>query len=274
MTDNKILILYGDLRQQALYNYLKKRKFNVEISSNLGTLSSILDNACNFNIIACPIPFTKNNETIFDVSKSTEAMSISKFLDFIKPGQLIFGGNIPSYVQIQYKEKNAVVTDLLKDDNFLYMNSYLTAEALIGKIILTIPASLCDMKVLITGYGMCGKAIAKLISPFGCNIFIYNRSNKSILCQFTRYSYSSSLKSIDYSSFDLIINTIPNNIFNEELIKEIRPDCYFFDIASSPFGISKNTSVNFHYEILPSLPGKYSYISAGELIGKCIINKL
>ncbi len=235
MTDNKILILYGDLRQQALYNYLKKRKFNVEISSNLGTLSSILDNACNFNIIACPIPFTKNNETIFDVSKSTEAMSISKFLDFIKPGQLIFGGNIPSYVQIQCKEKNAVVTDLLKDDNFLYMNSYLTAEALIGKIILTIPASLCDMKVLITGYGMCGKAIAKLISPFGCNIFIYNRSNKSILCQFTRY---------------------------------------FFDIASSPFGISKNTSVNFHYEILPSLPGKYSYISAGELIGKCIINKL
>ncbi len=94
MTNKKIIIIYGDLRQQALYKYLLQLGECVETFSHGKSLSTLHGNNCNFNIIVCPIPFTKNNETIYRSDNSVPDLSISEFIDFVSPGQLIFGGNI------------------------------------------------------------------------------------------------------------------------------------------------------------------------------------
>jgi dipicolinate synthase subunit A len=71
---------------------------------------------------------------------------------------------------------------------------------------------------------------------------------------------------------DVILNTVPSVIFSEGVIRGITNKPLYVEIASSPGGIDVSAAcdVGIRTIFAPSLPGKYSPISAGKYIFETI----
>ena len=72
--------------------------------------------------------------------------------------------------------------------------------------------------------------------------------------------------------YDLIINTIPSMIIDEELLHYISPTSYILDIASYPGGVDFNKAKEYGINafLLPSLPLKYAPKTSGIEYAKAI----
>ena len=248
------LIIDGDKRQTALYDYLVDKRCTCSFV-NIDDLD-FNDKLKAHSVIICPTPFKD-----YSIIKS------------LLPSQTLVGYGLKAECTTLLKENKINYIDLSQNDYFVWNNGYLTAEATLGSIITTIPFSIPESKCLICGYGNCGTHIATLISKLGGNVTIYDNDSSTTLkaCALN----FSTITSLDFriSNFDIIVNTVPHNIFTFDNILYINNNCYVFDISSPPYGFEKMyRDTSSKYNLLPGLPGKNMSKSAGELIGKTILN--
>lgn len=254
--EHSFLIIDGDKRQSALYDYLLANNHKCSLVKLSDT---DFQKKLNYHsIIIFPTPFKDY-----------------KIINLLSPFHTLVGYGFEKPFLSQLTSKNIRYIDLSKNKYFVWNNGYLTAEATIGHIITTVPFSLAGSRCLICGYGNCGTHIAALISKLGGNITVYDKDDCTALKACA--SDFSALPALDFriSDFDIIINTVPYNIFTLDNILYINNNCYIFDIASSPYGfleLYRNTASK--YSLLPGLPGKNMSKAAGELMGKTILNIL
>jgi len=76
--------------------------------------------------------------------------------------------------------------------------------------------------------------------------------------------------------FDIIFNTIPSLILDDEILAKVKKDALIIDLASKPGGVdfdaARELGVNTIWAL--SLPGKVAPISAGQIICDTIYNIL
>ncbi len=182
----------------------------------------------------------------------------------------IIAGKINEDLKNIAKEDNIILLSYLDEQYYLYSNGYLTAYVLFKKILNDFDEPIYDKKILITGWGYCARAIYDYLSKLNNNISIYCKDyhDKKDLC-FHHIPYES-LKKID--DYDIIINTVENNIIKGNLYLQIKKDAKLYDIASYPYGFNLEDASKYgaKVEVLPKLP---SYIpkSAGRVLYDTII---
>lgn len=264
----KIGILSGDQRQFYAWKCLKKKGYNAQLISNL--------NIQDMDVLLCGTPFIKMNEYLNCDFHS--AFPIDTFTNLLKSGQFLLAGGIPSEIQSHLANLNIKFVDLLKDSNLVWQNAYLTAESLLGKIILTSDCSIRNSNVFILGFGRCGMNIAKLLEGFQCNIFVYDHTleNLSRASSFGYTPVTTSTMDSVLQKCHILINTVPKEILKPEKYEQIQKCCVLYDISSFPYGldhdIAESNSLSFY--TCPGLPGKYTSKAAGELIAETIISHL
>lgn len=269
--NKSFLFIGGDKRQLYAAKKLMDSGYNCDIFGF--SEKNSFDYNKKYDIFVLPAPWTKDGENIF-APFSENSIHLSDILNFSEP-KLIAGGNLNEKIFTLYK--NAEYFDLLKSDTYSILNGALTAEGAICTAVLNTPFSLSGANVLVCGFGKIGKPLSLKLSALGANVYVAARKTedlsyiKALDLIPTRYE---SLK--DYAGkFDIIFNTVPSLIFNEEIIKQLKKRCLYTELASSPGGLSQDLSKKFNikYIYAPSLPGKYSPESAGEIISKIISGK-
>ena len=74
--------------------------------------------------------------------------------------------------------------------------------------------------------------------------------------------------------YDIIINTVPHMILNQERLQYLKEDCLLIDLASNPGGIDKKAvkdkKIKFVWAL--SLPGKVAPTTSAEFIKETINN--
>ena len=85
---------------------------------------------------------------------------------------------------------------------------------------------------------------------------------------------SSSDKKI--GEFEVIVNTIPFEVLNDERLDLVRKDALLIDLASNPGGIDRVAARNKKLKLIwaLSLPGKVAPITSAEFIKETIDNVL
>lgn len=265
---NTIAILSGDSRQTFISQYLNDCNLQSYMKTNL-----------DFNddqIIVCCTPFSKDG-TYLNCDLYT-SFPIETFINLLKPGQLVFGGNIPKWVIDAGMENDISFIDVLKDEDVVWNNAMLTAEGLIAKIILNTDFSLNGSKVLILGFGKCGTNISSRLNALNCKVTIYDHTPKH-LSQAASLGYSTleyELFNEHLNDYDIIINTVPGEIFTDFHMSLMKRSCALFEIASKPYGLNTELVNKYNLSLItcPGLPGATAPKSAGELIAKSIISYL
>lgn len=242
----KILFIGYDARYKIVIDTLKMKNdvytlgyddYNVGI----GSLNSINE----YDIVVLPMSGIKNGYasnvkvdcSIFDNYNGIIYTGIKKGLS----------GNVESF---------------LDDKEICKENTMITVDGIMDRI-----KDIDKVIICILGYGNIGsKLYDRLVSDYKVVVGV---KEDEVGCVCNSFS-TSNKKDLEYYliSSDLIINTVPLNIIDEDILNKITG--YFLDIASYPYGINEKdvNKYRFKYDLYSSIPSKYAPLKAGKVLLK------
>ena len=239
-------IIGGDLRSFFLAKTLSKEKHEVKLYGfekleNFKECEKYDEMIRNSNAIILPIPFSKDNKYIH-MPFSNQDILIKEICYYLE-NKIIFVGNIHQDLKEELHKKNNKVIDFMQKEEFAILNAIPTAEATIEIILKNTKKILQNSHCLIMGFGRIGKVLADKLKSLSAKVtcIITNQVEKA-WAQVYGYE-TTTIENIQNNctklkQYDIIINTIPKIIFNEEL-KEFRKETLVIDLASKPYGIDR-----------------------------------
>lgn len=206
--------------------------------------------------IVFPLPISRDGLTFY-LPFAEDKRYVSSFLDGLSPKCKIYGGAIKKGFAELCDFKNIVYCDYY-DDEYACENAVITAEAAVDIY--------GDKNVLVLGYGRIGKHLAKICD----NATVCARSEKDINDISNKYvylPYSELHKNI--GGFDVIYNTVPACVINEEAVKQI--DGKYIELASEPGGIPSGFEDYIDYYVERGLPARACPQRSGHLLARRLI---
>lgn len=176
----------------------------------------------------------------------------------------VWGGNLEHPALKEYH-----CIDLLKDEMYLTENAAITADCTLTLLKPMIHTSLCDCKVLISGWGRIGKFLASKLKEQGCTatVAVRKESDQKKLQALGFQTIDTRCLGSDIHHFDIIINTAPSLILNEADLAGCNT-CIKIDLASKQ-GIAGEDVIWAR-----GLPGKYAPEQSGKLIAETFLRIL
>lgn len=278
---NKISIIGGDLRIIKLSEMLLEEgaqvftyaleKADLEKKFKCETLEDAITKS---NIVIGPIPFSSNGKTI-NTPFSDKKVLISDMLDNLS-GKTLIAGAIKQDIYEMASEKNVKVIDILKREELAVLNAVSTAEGTIKIAIEETPRNIHGSNVLVLGFGRIGKILSNMLKGLGAKVACEARKN-SDLAWIKAYGYEPiplpELKE-NLDRFDIIINTIPYIVLDNDNLENVKKDVFIIDLASNPGGVDRDAikEKNIKFTWALSLPGKVAPVTSAEFIKETLYN--
>lgn len=161
---------------------------------------------------------------------------------------------------------------LLDDEDFVRLNSILTAEGLLAYLIMHRRHPLYNSHVMVLGYGHCAKPIIDGLLAFNAMVSVAVRNEQYKEEIETKGAIYQNINQLDLKNIDILVNTIPSVVVGKEQLSYACPKMMIVDIASYPYGIDHHYALSqgFNCQILSAIPCKYAYGYAGEMIADVI----
>ena len=274
-----IVIIGGDKRQRYLKDYLTEKGYNIssyglfDWDDDTDKLKSIINED---SVIVLPLPATRNDKTIV-MPFSKREISIDRLMSLLGKNNIVFGGIIKGELLSRLRETDIPFVDYY-DNEFIEKNAVLTAFGALKILLEHIDFALPLGKYAITGYGRVAKETASLLTSLSCDVTVFARNSSQRDDAMIKGCKSEPLTQLPSQSdkFDIVINTVPSNVINEDAISNMKKSCKIIELASAPYGLDFDMARNHSIDVVKafSLPGKYTPKTAGEIIGKKICNNL
>ena len=270
----KIIFLGGDLRQKYANDYLINNGFDSKLYLNFDVMK-IENEIRDAKIIALPIPIS--NDSIH-LNMNENSILIDDIIEMTKLNSVIVGGKLTNKIMDKYA-KNRILIDYMDIEPFQIQNALLSAEGAIYYAKEKIEKSIYGSNIAILGCGRIGKILAYLLRSQGAIVTVMARCDVNLawskLIGLNTLKISAPNKLIT-KKYDIIFNTIPHRVMDEEFINALDENTLIIDLASFPYGIddrfAKEYNLKYYREL--GIPGRYAPVSAGEIIAKTIITNI
>lgn len=277
---NKFLVVGGDLRQLSCAKRLQEKGFDVTVYGffdlylkGLKSGGDLTADLLKADYVLLGLPVSKDGETL-NTPLWDGRISLSHLLETLREETIVFGGMIKNPL---LAVRN-LTYDYAKNEEFLIKNAQITAEGALDIIFSETPFSVFGSNILITGYGRIGKILSRLCKALGAEVFVAARNERDFSwielsgCHPLRYD---DLKE-RLCEFEIIVNTVPKQIFGQEQLIHINPECLLVDLASVPGGIDMDAAKEIGLKTIwaLSLPGKVAPYSSGNIIADTLMNLL
>ena len=274
--NKKILVLGGDERQLYAADNFIKNGFKTAIcgfseikNSSFENKEDIFNEISKADIILLPMPLSKDWINL-NAPLNKNPIPLYDIYEPLKEKK-VYGG----IVSDTFHKKVSDITDYSSIEALVLKNAALTAEAAMSIIISSTPFGILGNKILITGYGRIGKILAGYIKAFGgIPVVCARKESDFALCDINSISHTryEDLKEI-IKDFKVVINTVPEKVITDEIISNADKNCFFIDLASmgGGFDFESLKKRNIKYVHALSLPGKFSPLTAGQIISDIII---
>lgn len=278
----KISVVGGDLRIVKLIQMLANDGFeintyalekieDIEMVKKCETMEEALKNT---QIVIGPIPVSSDNVYI-NTPFSDKKVTLDE-LSLKSKGKKIIAGSIkPEMYQLNMNNEIETI-DILDREELAVLNAISTSEGAIQIAMDETKRTIHDSNILILGFGKTGKILAKMLDGIGANVYCQARENID-LAWIKAYGYHPIHQSEldkELSKYDIIMNTVPAMMLDEEKLKKVRNDCVIIDLASNPGGVDRNAAKQLGIKMIwaLSLPGKVAPVTCAEFIKDTIYN--
>jgi len=232
--------------------------------------------------VILPLPASSDGKNLnCPLAKETEfgaPVPLTSVCEKLQIGSLLLGGMLPSIVKSYAAEHGVVSYDYYNSEELQIKNSVPTAEGAIAACITHMPITVSGMRVVITGYGRCGRTLATRLKLLGADVFVAARSVKDLSWASVDGCIPIPLE--EYREYpvhcDAVFNTVPFRIFDGELLSILPKDTVIFELATANSGVDLTEAERLGIKVISllSLPGKTSPSSAGEIICSVVRDKL
>lgn len=178
-------------------------------------------------------------------------------------GARVFTGRVDGAAVDAIKRKSLNVIFYNDSPVFCEYNAMNTAEAVIAIILGKIKTQLRENKVLVIGFGRCGRAISKYLYALNADYTIMTSRPDMAEIYTGAVGYDGSI-----NDFDIIINTAPSRVISDEKLTTVKRGAIIVDIASKPYGLDHEfaKTLDIDCSVYPALPSKYRPVSGALAI--------
>ncbi len=282
-----ISVVGGDLRVVNLVQMLVRDGYTVysyglEMSEELNGLEgvemcpTVEEVISASDVVIGPIPVTSDRRNL-SMPFSNVKLPVEEFVNKFNSKTLIAGTIIEDYRKILL-DKNVNYIDLQRREEFTVLNTISTAEGTIQIAMEETQRTIHGSNVLIMGFGRIGKVLSKMLDGIGAKVYCEARKNEDI-AWIKAYGYEPvHLNDLNenLNKFDVIINTIPFTVLDNEKLDLVKKDVVLIDIASNPGGIDRKAAKEKELKLIwaLSLPGKVAPLTSAEFIKETIYHVL
>lgn len=292
MEKTKFCIVGGDMRQLYLAEFLISKGYNVGICGiDKSRISGIsLKNArasvCpaeavipESTVLVLPIPISRDGFHISTpLAGSRVNYEINDILDLAHRDTVIMGGFVSDYMRSHIEERHMRIFDYNDSEAFQIRNSVSTAEGALEIAMRELPMTIRGTRTAVMGYGRCGRTLASLLLSVGADVTVSARSENALAWAQTEGCTPVRLSEFYRAAeeFPIIFNTIPHPVIGREILERLQAEALIIDIASLPGGIDTKADIPDSITVIYAggLPGRTSPKSAGEIVGRSILDKL
>ncbi len=278
--DLRIINLIGLLAKDdfMIYTYGLENSEELVESKNIKKCRSIPELVNSSEIIIGPVPMTNDSEFL-SAPFSEEKIIIDDLIsEMSHKNKMFFAGNLSNKIIEKLQEGEIEYIDLLKREELVVLNTIATAEGTIQIAMENTTRTIHGSKILIMGFGRVGKVLAKMLDGIGAKVSCEARKNSDI-AWIKAYGYNPiHLSELDneLGNYDLIINTIPFQILDEEKLKKVKKECTIIDLSSNPGGVDRRAARSLGVKLIwaLSLPGKVAPLTSAEFIQETLYHIL
>lgn len=276
--DLRIIKLAKMLAQDGntIYTYGLEKAGELKENQNIVLCDKLSQSVKNSEVIIGPVPFSSNGKGI-NTPFSDEKISIRELMHVIN-AKILIAGSISPEVYDMANDEYIEIIDIMKREELAVLNTISTAEGTIEIAISNTSKILHGSKVLILGFGRIGKVLARKMSGLSAIVTCAARKDED-LAWIKAYGHkATNINSLgeNLSEYDLIINTVPHLILNEERLQYVKEETLLIDLASNPGGIDKKVAKDNNLKLIwaLALPGKVAPVTTAEFIKDTIYNIL
>jgi dipicolinate synthase subunit A len=184
-------------------------------------------------------------------------------------GAAVFSGIGSAYLSQQCAKHHLSYYTMMDDRGVQVKNAVPTSEGVVAYLIHSLPRTIANSRVLVVGYGVCGKDLALRLKLLGAHIYALVRNREKAWAAQAGGVTPGYLDDVAGARFDAVINTVPGRVFSDEMVANLG-DTLLVDIASAPYSFDMALAKNKKSVLLPGIPGKYAVQTAGEILGEYI----
>lgn len=271
----RILVAGGDMRQVYCAGKLSAVSdtyvmgFSAEtIPEKMNLKPAVTDKDGFYDFAVLPVPPIDNNGMI-TAPFSNEKINPEEIRRLIKPDGIIFVGKYEPKLSEIFGDTEIV--DYMEREDLSLKNAVPTAEGAVEIALNELPVTLNGLKVLIVGLGRIGTALTEILKGFGADVTASVRNAKG-----SAKARILGIKSVCTGKMDtdysLVFNTVPEMIFDNELLEKFNNDTLFIDLASKPGGIDFASASILGKKVVWALgiPGKTAPVTSGEFIAETV----
>ena len=283
----RFAIIGGDKRQMIVAGEIQRLGHNVScvgfedgdsLLSGCEVCSSVDKAMRDADFALLPLPITRDGVNVS--SLCGENIALSDVLKLAKKNRTLLLGGVVTYdFSCQCSDFGVEIIDYYKSESLQTKNALPSAEGALMIAMEHTEITLHGMKALITGFGRIGKILSEMLKRLGASVTVAARRDET-LCEITMSGFRAVRSDADGLSYaadcDVIFNTVPSIIFTEKVLQSYKNRPLYVEIASAPGGIDGSAARNMGVKIInaPSLPGKYSPVSAGKYLFETVFEIL
>ncbi len=276
LKQKKFLVVGGDDRFVELAKLYRERGSHV---STFGMDNAEIDGVNGFDsmadavdwadVIIGPVPFAKDGSKI-NCKYAKEDVLIRDLLCTAVKGKTLMIGAANKAAKELAAEYGISYIDYYSDESYQILNTIPTVEGTIAILINELRRTVFGSRILILGYGRIGKLLSEYLQRMGAEVYVEARKDADLTWIASKRMTGVQLEALaDYiERMDIIINTVPALILNQEMLDRVGKHTLLLDLASSPGGIDFRHAAEKGIKAIHALgiPGKMAYRSAAEYI--------
>lgn len=280
----KLALIGGDLRQMVTAKTLAAEGYEVAVYAmdtyagdwgNVTRAADLQSAVGGADLVILPLPVTQDDERLH-CPLTRHTVLLSEVFDALAPGQRIVGGKISAHVRALADSHGIPVTDYLQREELAVANAVPTAEGALAIAMAEVPYTIHGARCLILGYGRVAKALAKTLTAVGAAVTVAARKPQDLAWIDANGQIPLALSALTQGdmplAYDIVFNTIPEQIVGADLLARLPDDVLLLDLASAPGGFDHDWAKAHGYHVIwaLSLPGKTAPVTAGRIIGETI----
>lgn len=266
--EKNTVVFVTDQRQEELAKLLPGKIKRIDWRREIkGCEARIVFGQCDRVVL--PTPVSK-------LEKNTDACKL--FKEELTKGcagkWTVFGGAVSPVWRKYFQDAKIPCYDLLEDEEAVRQNARITAEGTVAEILKYSAYSIRNQKIIVCGYGRCGRAIANLLDAMGAKVTVLARSREA-----RKQARNEGHEAADFSygpeeayGARTIVNTVPALVIKEPFLREMHSDTVIIDIASRPGGTDLMAAEACGIKVVAALglPGKYTTKSSAKVLADAI----
>lgn len=280
----RFLTIGGDIRQIYMTQNLNERGF-IANAYGFDTLNHI--NVPRFeyqdlktaisdcDVIVLPLPMSRDSINL-NTPYFSNKINLDELSQLLNRNNTVFGGMLTKTFRTSLFERGVSFFDYFDREELIVKNAVPTAQGVIKLIMDEMPITVHGSKIAVTGFGRTARVLVHMLKGLGADVTVAARSYGALAFAEIEGCRPVTFADLDKAAvkLDIIINTVPSLVIDEQILRSLKKDCMIIEIASAPYGIDFEQAENYGVKVIRagSLPGKAAPKTAGEIIADAILN--